>query len=272
VKTLIATVLLAVLFALFFLARPRHITTAPQPVAGVIYDVETATGTAAPAPPPPLAGRQDLPRFTVYAMANVPEEFVVRAIPSRSQADFILMTESLIAQKTVVPAKQPEQQQAAAHTTAKPAAKATTTMGRKTNATNKEPQEQPVEDRDTQTEEVTPQILQRVVAGSGNNYYYPDKNVGTDVVLALVSRTPYGGKQILRFRVENKLKRYFFIAAVSLEDADGTAVEVQPYHEQYVSPGTVMEGYLITGRIRNAVLKLTESGGVGRCLELKFAM
>ncbi|MCX7642176.1 MAG: hypothetical protein N2Z20_06040 [Elusimicrobiales bacterium] len=70
--------------------------------------------------------------------------------------------------------------------------------------------------------------------------------MGKDVVVSVVSYTPYSAEEgILRFRISNNQKSFFFINLFQVETETNQKLPIKVFSEQFVSPEQQIEGYIL---------------------------
>lgn len=234
-----------------------------------VYDIDISTTT--------LTIKQDtvsfenkpgLPVFNIFTELNTPDKFVVEKVPSKTQADYILVTDKLLAEKIVfkpAPVIPPPVKTEPVKPASKPA---------RQDKNKQKPTETKKETKQTKPEPVVFSVpyLRELVKSNPKTYFYPGTQTGKDVVLSIVSSTKYEDKNIIKFTVRNSQKSYFFIASISISDETGNLLPAETYHDKFVSQESIIEGFVVVQRTKKLSLKLTESGGKQKCLEISFSL
>ena len=166
-----------------------------------------------------------LPEFNVYSDNPLPERFVVNTVGVRSLADYIILTEKQLQNKllTMNPQNKPSLNPGIAMSVKSSTGSISTPVrekkrvkiGKKTgkddntsgfinsivNAVTGK--------KETKEETETPSTYPGVagyVLNSNRSYIYPSLTTGGDVIITVLSSTPYKDSTIIRYRIDNQSK------------------------------------------------------------------
>ncbi len=114
--------------------------------------------------------------------------------------------------------------------------------------------------------------LERHIKNSNSTYFFTDIQATLkDVSVSLLSITPYGDKDILKFSVRNDQKDFFFISNITIKK-DDKIISPELFYEPLAKPGSEMTCLAVLPRMNRSLssLALVESGGKARIFNLKF--
>lgn len=119
-------------------------------------------------------------------------------------------------------------------------------------------------------EPLTYQSIRQIVTQSDKNYFYKLQTESNDIILALISFTPYENKGILKIKIDNNSKSYFFIGGVSV-----SSISTQFFGEQFVKSQGSIVAYLLLNNVNvrsGLTLTVLESGESAKSLRLNFSL
>ena len=288
-------VLLTLLYLAVFCRKSNFITNVP--LKGVAAAPAVTVSTSSLAAIAEMANNTavkevdtpHLQEFKIYSEYPLPESFIAKTIDISSLADYILLTpqglqEKLLSadnRKNVVKETDTAESQ-------KDAVEIYTSTI--TTATHKRPlakkprlRKEIVKrsnpaiylNKDTTPDILTYPSIEKYVLGDSKSYIYPMLSTGKDIILTIISVTPYKDSLILRYSIDNKSGSYFFIELTQLSDNAGNPVIAQKFGEDFVSPGNTEAVYLLAkpgANTKKLNLKLASSGGTAKCLEIAFTL
>ena len=293
--------LLTLLYVAVFCQRSNFVTHAP--IKGVVATQAVSVSTSSLIAGAEQennavvkeAGTPRLQEFKIYSEYPIPESFIAKSVDVSALADYILLTPQGLQEKLL----SADRKNVVAEVVA-PAQKDAVEIYASTGANNTTPttQKRPLAKKPKQHKEkvvevkpkpsnpvvsvvkdTTPDVLtypsiEKYVMGDSKSFIYPMLSTGEDIVLSVISMTPYKDSHILRYTIENKSNSYFFIEMTQLSDNAGNPVITQKFGEDYVSPGHTETVYLLLAKttIKQLDLKLASSGGKAKCLELNFTL
>lgn len=230
-----------------------------------VYDVDLASNTSVIQQDlVAFEDKKELPVFNIFTELNTPDKFVVEKVPSKTQADYILVTDKLLSEKIlfkpvpVLPPAKIEPVKSTPKTTNRPVKENNIEYKKETKISKPEPIIFSVP------------YLRELVRNNPKTYFYMGTQTGKEVVLSVVSSTRHEDKNIIKFTVKNIQKSYFFIASVSVTGESSNLMPAEVYTDKFVSQESIIEGFIIVQRTKKLKLKITESGGKQRCLEVSF--
>jgi len=114
--------------------------------------------------------------------------------------------------------------------------------------------------------------LNNIIKNSDKTYYFSTSPMTKgDVTLKVYSLTPYDQKCVLKFQVTNSQQKYFFISNVAVYEGKNL-IKSELFYDPLVGPEKTLECIALMAEQKNKTLtiKVTESGGSGRKLEVSF--
>jgi len=261
-------VLLTLLYVAVFCQRSNFVTHAP--IKGVVAAQAVSVSTSSL-----LAGAEQekkaviketgavqLQEFKIYSEYPIPEAFIAKSVDVSALADYILLTPQGLQEK-LLSADRKNVISEAVTPAQKDAVEIFTSTG--TNTTTVTTHKRPIAKKPKQhkgktvevesnpkpsspiayvSKDTTPDVLtypsiEKYVLGDSKSFIYPMLSTGEDIVLSVISVTPYRDSHILRYTIENKSNSYFFIEMTQLSDNAGNPVITQKFGEDYVSRGTL---------------------------------
>lgn len=127
-------------------------------------------------------------------------------------------------------------------------------------------------DNTVEIEEISFKALTDAIEASTKNYYFTgNSKTIRDVTVTVYSITPYNDRNILKIKVRNDQKDYFFISGIEI-NTDKKPIEIKTYSEPLVAPNRTLEALVLLQKYDNReyMLKLTESSGKNRTFIVKF--
>jgi len=115
-------------------------------------------------------------------------------------------------------------------------------------------------------------FLNNIIKNSDKTYYFSTSPMTRgDVTLKVYSLTPYDQKCVLKFQVTNSQQKYFFISNVAVYEGKNL-IKSELFYDPLVGPEKTLECIALVAEQKNKTLtiKVTESGGSGRKLEVSF--
>jgi len=261
---------LLTLYLLFFIEPTGFVYT---PIGShTIFCTGTSTSTQVNPPEFSITPEKTrLPEFNVYTSLPAPDKFIANVITSRTNADFILVTETMLAQQMVLPKQtnlppDTQKKEQEVKPSAKPLLKILTQKPAK-------PVEPPKPAPKTALPApLTSQSLARYLKDNDKTYFYNDLKSGKDILLSVISKTPFEDKTIIKFRLSNPTPTYFFISSVSLADTAANPIPANMFVDTFVQPDSDCTGFAVLKYTGNLVLTVYESGGKQRCINVSFSL
>ncbi|MCS7227892.1 MAG: hypothetical protein NZ839_02885, partial [Endomicrobia bacterium] len=215
-KDIILIAVLMFLYIIVFSMKGNYITYKPlQPQT--IFDFETQQNTSFSEKPlfSYLSQQVDLPTYKIYSELYLPEKFIAELTKAKSQADYILVSEKILEQKFVF-VKQTQlshsEQRAQHKILSKNTTKKETKEAKNVEKIEVELETQTIQNIPESTKELNYVRIKNFVSKNQKTYFYPAVSVGKDVVVSIVSYTPYSAEEgILKFKITNNQKSFFFI-------------------------------------------------------------
>ena len=104
-----------------------------------------------------------------------------------------------------------------------------------------------IEVKKPKQEELNFQNIKYYVAKNPKTYFYPTLSSGKDVVVSVVSYTPFEQQQgILKIKIENNQKSFFFVSTFQVLSATtNEKLPVKIFCEQFVPPSESIEGFIL---------------------------
>ncbi len=248
-RDIVIIILLVLIFFAVFSAKGKYITYKPiEPQT--IFDIDQSSAATTGGQEQPVfsytAEKYDLPVYRIYSDIYLPDKFVGVLTKVKSQADYIIVTEKILEQKLVFVSQpqvaQPQKVALLPKLTTKDLRQLSVTT---TESTTNKKVAQPPQVALSPEEGLNYLAVKEFVNKSQKTYYYPGLSTGKDVVVSVVSYTPYSQNEgILKFKVVNNQKSFFFINVFQLE-TDGQKLPIKVFSEQFVPPEQQIEGYIL---------------------------
>lgn len=100
------------------------------------------------------------------------------------------------------------------------------------------------------------QSLHQIITESNGGYFYQLQQESNEVILHLISYTPYNDKGILKIKIENNSRSYFFYSSISVQ-----GISTQVFGPQFVKSNGSSILYLSLNNVSNKsnlILTVTE--------------
>lgn len=246
-RDLIIIFVLLFIFVLVFSSKGKNILYKPiEPQT--IYDAEVSSYTAVQTVFSVELSKSNLPTYNVYSELYLPERFVANVVKAKSQADYIILTSDLLERKFVFIPPQKQQYTDTSTTQVKTERKQIQKKDVKTKSEQAETQEEKQEAQHTQDTqyELNFRDIKEYVKKSLKTYFYPGlSTTNKDVIVSLISYTPYPDNQgVIKFKIENNQKSFFFINRIELH-TKSEKLPIKIFSEQFVNPTSELEGFVL---------------------------
>ena len=281
--------MLTLLYFVVFGMRSNYVTYAPiKDIGGQGVNVSSsalsARLTAVAAFASNDTANSHLPEFKIFSEYPLPERFIAKTVEISSLADYIVLTEAglqdkLLSYNNRKVVEAPKNENAgkdaleifASTTTGRAAVSRAESKRRKDVKVLALPKK--IVKADSKPDILTYPSIEKYVFASNKSYIYVSHSSGSDVILTIISATPFNDSVIIRYSVDNLTKNYFFIDSTQLIDNTGSPVISQKFGEDFASPGHKETIYLLAKpNSKNLRLKITSSGGSVKWLEIAFTL
>ncbi len=239
-RDLIIIICVIILFLFVFTSKGKNVIYQPiQPQT--IFDVEVSTMNITTEKKVATFefSQANLPVYNVYSELYLPEKFIANVTQSKSQADYIIVNQKLLDQKFVfLKEEKPKQIQQTEPVK--------TEIIKKKTKEEKETKETEFKQIPKQ-EELNFQNIKIYVNKNTKTYFYPTLSSGKDVIVSVVSYTPFEQQQgILKIKIENNQESFFFISTFQILSAvTNEKLPIKVFCEQFVSPASSIEGFIL---------------------------
>lgn len=269
-KDLIIIIIIVILYLLVFTSKGKNIVYQPlQPQT--IFDIELSTINMKTEKNVASFefSQANLPVYNVYSELYLPEKFVAKLVQSKSAADYIVVNRELLEKKFVFV----EKTHAATkiQNVSKVLEVAKLSNVEKKNDTNKTVTEtaQAKSAQENKQTELSYYSIKKYVAGNPKTYFYPSLSTGKEIIVSVVSYTPYQQQDILKFKIKNNSNSFFFISNVNITTENNEKLPIKFFSEQFVSPDNELEGYILFPLISKKLIFILQDN-TNKAFKLNF--